>query len=179
MKNSMNILTAVILLMVFTSQGLAQYAIPRSVLGCGGIRMSSPAYGIVGTIGQPFIGPMSSVVNQHGAGFWYTMSLLFTGVDEEAQQVGSGAIASGLLLHAYPNPFYSTTTISITLSSATDVCLQVYDVLGRELMKLVEGTLTAGTHTVWLDGSDLSSGIYLLQLRTKAGVEAIRVMRTK
>jgi hypothetical protein len=45
------------------------------------------------------------------------------------------------------------------------VTLKAYDVLGKEVSTLVNEEKTAGSYTVKFDGSNLSSGIYLYQMR--------------
>jgi hypothetical protein len=66
---------------------------------------------------------------------------------------------------AYPNPFNPSTSISFTLPEASRVTLNVYDVNGRQVASLVNGTLNAGSHKVTFDGSSLSSGVYLYVLK--------------
>ena len=61
---------------------------------------------------------------------------------------------------AWPNPFNPRVTVSFTLTAATGVRLDVYDLQGRRLVTLTEGNLPAGTHQRTWDASGLSSGLY-------------------
>jgi hypothetical protein len=51
------------------------------------------------------------------------------------------------------------------LPRASDVRLVIYDVTGREVRRLVDGHVNAGTHVAHFDGSGLASGIYLARLQ--------------
>jgi Secretion system C-terminal sorting domain/The GLUG motif len=67
----------------------------------------------------------------------------------------------------YPNPFNPSTTIEFTLAEDSHVSLKVFDMLGREVMTLVNGVMKAGeAHSVTFDASHLSSGIYFYRLET-------------
>lgn len=64
----------------------------------------------------------------------------------------------------YPNPFNPTTTVEYRLPRAGAVTLTLYDLQGRRVQQLFQGRQPAGTHRVQLDGSELSSGVYLVVL---------------
>ncbi len=71
----------------------------------------------------------------------------------------------------YPNPFNPATNIEFTVPETQDVTITVYDMLGREVSTLVNEQMSAGSHTVTFDASDLSSGTYIYRL--EAGGEQI------
>ena len=68
------------------------------------------------------------------------------------------------LLQNYPNPFNPTTTIAYQLTSASRASLKVFDLLGREVVTLVDGDRTAGYQYEAWDASRFSSGMYVYQL---------------
>ncbi|NIT61372.1 MAG: T9SS type A sorting domain-containing protein, partial [Aliifodinibius sp.] len=70
-----------------------------------------------------------------------------------------------ILYQNYPNPFNSSTTIPYHLNIPGDVELSIYDITGRELLRIVKKKQQPGSDTVRLDMSDYSSGLYLYQLR--------------
>jgi hypothetical protein len=72
----------------------------------------------------------------------------------------------------YPNPFNPSTTIRYSIPASlnpsnggTLVILKVYDLLGREMTTLVNKEQTAGVYEIEFDAGELSSGIYVYQLR--------------
>lgn len=69
------------------------------------------------------------------------------------------------ILTAYPNPFNPTTTIKFTVQQKANVSLKVFDLLGREVAELVSGQLEAGQHQARFDASQLSTGVYMYQLK--------------
>jgi lysophospholipase L1-like esterase len=65
----------------------------------------------------------------------------------------------------YPNPFNPVTHIKFNLPRDANVILRVYDVLGQEVSKLVNGNLSAGIHIYDWDASNFSSGTYFYILK--------------
>lgn len=70
------------------------------------------------------------------------------------------------LLQNYPNPFNPVTTIEYTIPHSMHVTLDVYDVLGRKVMTLVDDQMPTGSHAVRVDATGLASGLYLYKLET-------------
>jgi hypothetical protein len=64
----------------------------------------------------------------------------------------------------YPNPFNPTTVICYQLPKSCRVTLKVYDILGREVVTLVDEQKTAGEYKVTFDGSRFASGVYFYKL---------------
>ncbi len=65
-----------------------------------------------------------------------------------------------------PNPFSRTTDIRFALPRTEHVRLALYDLIGQEVVVLVDGILQAGEHSVILDGQDLPNGAYFYRLNT-------------
>ena len=72
----------------------------------------------------------------------------------------------------YPNPFNPETVIRFEMPEAGYVRLVVYDAMGREVVRLVDQRLHAGTHSVTWDASGLPSGAYLYRLTAGSFAEA-------
>lgn len=68
-------------------------------------------------------------------------------------------------LNNYPNPFNPATMITYSLKEKDHVTLVVFDILGKEVTRLVDGIQTEGEHSVNFDGSSLPSGMYIYQLQ--------------
>jgi hypothetical protein len=68
------------------------------------------------------------------------------------------------LLQNYPNPFNPVTNIKYSLPNSSFVKLVVYDITGREVMTLVNGTKSAGNYSVDFDGNNIASGIYFYKI---------------
>jgi len=73
-----------------------------------------------------------------------------------------------LLEQNYPNPFNPSTTIQYQLPTASDVRLEVYDLLGRKVMTLVNTRQVAGTYSVQFNAAALASGVYFYRLQAGA-----------
>ncbi len=79
----------------------------------------------------------------------------------------------------FPDPFSFSTTISYTLSQASDVRLELFDVLGRKIQTLLQSRQSAGSYSLLYDGSRLSPGLYLLRLETNQGHDVERILVTR
>ncbi len=119
--------------------------------------MSAPG----GTSGSDFRNA-SFISATKGVAVGYTNAAIYTGVTDV--EPGEGTPVSYTLSQNYPNPFNPTTTIQFTLAHAGQVTLDVYDVLGRQVARLVDQQLPAGPHQAVFNASGLSSGVYLYTL---------------
>jgi mannose/cellobiose epimerase-like protein (N-acyl-D-glucosamine 2-epimerase family) len=115
-----------------------------------------------------------------GGLFDVTFERLVTRVPEGVEVIP----AMFALLQNYPNPFNPRTRIGFVVTTAgggsqdgqtpasgkVDVFLSVYDLLGREVVVLVDEPRAPGTYEVDFDGTGLASGVYLYRLRSGASV---------
>ncbi len=67
----------------------------------------------------------------------------------------------------YPNPFNPVTTIKYDIVKAQSVKVTIYDIIGREVATLVNEQQQPGSYEIKWDASNVSSGIYFYQLKTK------------
>ncbi len=75
-----------------------------------------------------------------------------------------GIPSSFSLAQNYPNPFNPSTEISFGLPTHAHVTLTIYDLLGRQVARLVNEDRTPGTYSVGWDASGMSGGVYLYRL---------------
>ena len=68
------------------------------------------------------------------------------------------------LLQNYPNPFNPATTISYQVPYTSRVLIKVFDVIGKEIITLVNEIKAYGTHEVTFDASTLPSGLYVYRM---------------
>ena len=103
-------------------------------------------------------------------GSWLDWKAVVNGIGDDGQ--AGGIPAQYALNQNYPNPFNPSTAISYQLpalsgvegSANSRVSLKVFDLLGREIATLVNGTFSAGSHTVQWDASSQPSGVYMYRL---------------
>lgn len=65
----------------------------------------------------------------------------------------------------YPNPFNPSTTIEFRLLEDSYLDIDVYNILGQKIAKLIGGFLKAGAHQITFDARQLPSGIYFYTMR--------------
>ena len=92
-----------------------------------------------------------------------------------------------ILEQNYPNPFNPSTTISYGIKERSFVELKIYDILGREVLILINKEQMAGRYKVEFDaanlpsrqGSALTSGIYFYRLKAGSFVETKKMLLMK
>ena len=82
------------------------------------------------------------------------------------QNISSNIPNKYTLSQNYPNPFNPTTKISFDLPKQGFVTLKVYDVLGKEVAKLVNEQRNAGSYIIDFNASHLSSGVYYYRIES-------------
>jgi hypothetical protein len=83
------------------------------------------------------------------------------------------------LAQNYPNPFNPATVINYQLPSNNHVTLKVYDLLGKEVVTLINQEQQAGKYSVQMNGEKLSSGIYFYKLQAGNFVEVKKMTLLK
>ncbi|TAL70833.1 MAG: T9SS type A sorting domain-containing protein [Bacteroidetes bacterium] len=139
----------------------AQYTIPSSVLGNGGTLITGGANNINGTVGQPLIDISTGTTNKVLSGFWNTIIINATGINDET---GNNLFSEEHLGQNYPNPFNTSTTISYDITRISRVNLSIFNVLGEKVVTLVNETKQTGNYTMDWDATNFQSGTYFCRL---------------
>ncbi|MCK4328583.1 T9SS type A sorting domain-containing protein [candidate division WOR-3 bacterium] len=63
-----------------------------------------------------------------------------------------------------PNPTRSSVDINLTLPKSENISINIYDLSGRYVIKIIKGQLSKGYHNIKFDGRDLPGGIYFVRL---------------
>jgi len=153
-------------------RGPAQSTVPWSAFAPGFVVSSSPTTILKSAVGQQFVGTMQGPSTIVEGGF--LADTLFRTWVSVARQ-GEIPTEYGLEQN-YPNPFNPSTTIRFELPRASRMTLKVYNLLGQEVMTLVDEEKPAGVYDVRFDAGGLSSGMYVYRLRAGDFVSTKRLV---
>ncbi|MNK68856.1 Thermophilic serine proteinase precursor [compost metagenome] len=79
----------------------------------------------------------------------------------------------------YPNQAKTFTYIPLDLPEKTNVDITIYDVTGRKVSKVTNGTLNAGSYRFYVDVSKFANGVYTYQLKTSNYKQAKKMIVSK
>jgi hypothetical protein len=125
--------------------------------------------------------PMDRYLNPNTDLFSYLLVQdTVTSVQDEATQVPNKFD----LLQNYPNPFNPSTQIKVILKEQSKVKVVVYDILGKEIITLLNENLSTGEYTIQWNGEDnegnfLAGGIYFIQMKTNGLNKTIKAILLK
>ena len=114
------------------------------------------------------------LVATHGRGCWTFNLNSILGIDPFGQ-----VPAEYKLNQNYPNPFNPVTNIEFDLAKYGNAVLEIYDINGKTIDRLVNGNLNAGHYQVKWDASKFSSGAYFYKLTTDNFTETKKLMLVK
>lgn len=90
------------------------------------------------------------------------------GIDDMASQVG---------LSIFPNPTNSLTQLSFILDQKADAAIEVFDVLGKKVASVFNGTLQPGEHNPMIDLASYPSGVYNVRLTLNGQALSRRIIK--
>jgi hypothetical protein len=79
----------------------------------------------------------------------------------------------------YPNPFNPQTKISYSVPKESYITLKVYDLLGKEVAIVAQGTKEAGEYSVVWNADNVPSGVYFFRLQAGTFVQTNKMVLMK
>lgn len=118
-----------------------------------------------------------SAQNTYGSGNWSgSFGFKTTTVTDIADEENAYEFR---LNQNYPNPFNPTTIISWSSPESAHSTLKIFDLLGNEIVTLLDEFNTAGYYKINFDASQLASGIYFYKLQTGRHIEIKKLVLAK
>lgn len=105
-----------------------------------------------------------------------------TWIGDKMTDVGdnpTNMVQSYTLSQNYPNPFNPSTVINYSLAEAGMVTLKIYNILGQEVLTLVNTNQNVGQYQVKFDASNLSTGLYVYRIQSGDFVATKKMMLLK
>ena len=84
-----------------------------------------------------------------------------------------------MLNNAYPNPFNPVTNVSFNLPYPMHVEVNILDVQGRIVDAIASGGFNEGLNEIAINGNDLSSGLYFVQLIAESDIKYTKILLLK
>lgn len=133
------------------------------------VKVSSSHFPVFGG----FLGDYTNVsaVNGHIRPVWATMvnHSIYTAIIDTFYTIGINkneeiTPESYKLVQNYPNPFNSSTIIKYSIADTRFIQINIYDILGKKIVTLVNQIQNSGIHEINFDGTNLNSGVYFYSL---------------
>jgi len=153
-----------IIILILVSNLLAQKSkISWSSLNAGYIDWQSGNTNVKSLVGQSFVGFTKQSNVQVISGFLADTLIKSStvGLNDEQEYLPKNYSLS----QNYPNPFNPNTNIEYSVPNWSRTTLKVYDVLGSEIITLINEEKPAGVYKINWDASSLSSGVYFYRLQ--------------
>ncbi len=131
---------------------------------------------------EPATGTKTIFYNEGKNDLYLTFKSLeidFTSSTTDVENENNSVPKEFALNQNYPNPFNPRTAISYQLSAVSKVELKVYDMLGKEISTLVNEIQSAGSYKINFNASNLSSGVYIYQIKADNFVQSKKMMLVK
>ena len=100
-------------------------------------------------------------------------------LESSTTSVDREEIITNYNLNIYPNPFNSNTTIEYTLPEASNISIVIYDILGREVYRLVDGFKASGNYNATWSAAYIPSGVYFCRMKSEDFLKTKKIMLLK
>lgn len=153
---------------LFLSFLFSQTTIQLPTFSSGSYNSSGETASLSGTTGQVFSGNTSSNLVIVSSGLWGSVSSMALGVDDLVP-------LEFTLSKAYPNPFNPTVNIDFTIPEATDISIQIFDLMGKAVFTHQQAFSSPGNYNFkWNgltnSGTSIASGVYLVNINHKSNL---------
>ena len=142
-----------------------QYKISNGNLNSGGGTLTNNEYQISNSVGIQYISTIQNSEYKIEQGFW-----IIGGIVSSMGNDNFAIPTKFELYQNYPNPFNPTTIIKFGLPEASNVKIEIYNMLGQRVDVVTNGNKASGYHEVTWNASNFSSGIFLISI-TAVGTE--------
>ena len=124
----------------------------------------SPVVGNTGYAHLDHEGTVKDSTKTFSRGTWIPMLMPYLSSDHLVGVEDTNSEIEARLIQNYPNPADQMTTISFALNKPVNVDLNIYDLHGNCIKQVYKKFLGAGSYTIPISVSDLSSGIYFYKM---------------
>lgn len=155
-KSNFNLANNKYATIIYTPEGTQKYALTYQGSGLGNheaIKVLTDTSGNIYVTGK----------SQNNAGIYGIATIKYSALTR-ITQIDTEIPDKVQLFQNYPNPFNPTTNIKFNISKASNVKIIVFDVMGREIEKLVDKNISPGGYKVIWNASSISSGVYYYSL---------------
>lgn len=160
-RRSFFLLFFVLSLLLSYQTVFTQNQIPFNVISSGGDKQTGAGFILNSTVGEAFTGITLNASNNHYLGFWYVYrQSTITGVDDDKTIPETYQLEQN-----YPNPFNPATIIKYGVPERCNVSVKIYDILGSEVLTLVNKEMDAGWYETNFNAAGFSSGIYIYRMQ--------------
>jgi hypothetical protein len=166
MKKFVSIFFVISFVIFSSGMAHAQMMLQKAVISSGGNMASNATTNAGVTIGQPVTGTSSNSTMRAEYGFWTSVNSV-SGVSQTGNMQ--------LDIAVWPNPASSIATVNITLASASNLDVQLFDINGKEVRHIFSGAVSSGVRSMEIDLSGLASGTYILAARIPGQIVESRV----
>lgn len=122
---------------------------------------------------------LSTLNNYIFAGTWYSVYRRPLGELTGIRPISTEIPNQFSLSQNYPNPFNPNSKIKMQIAKLAEAKLVIFDILGREVVTLVNEELKPGTYEVDFDGTNYPSGVYYYKLSAGKYTETKKMVLIK
>jgi hypothetical protein len=176
--------STLVLALSLSSSRVSGFQMGRQVLdGGGAMWLSTSSYKLCSSLAQSITGLQEGTTKKLYSGFWNPWVVEMSPVEWEEVDYTQRPTEFALRQN-YPNPFNPTTIIEYALPKASEVKIQIYNILGQKVKNLVDESQDPGYKMIHWDGKDdngkeVSSGIYFYRIEAKGFVKCKKMTLLK